>query len=139
MLNNKGVARIIESLFAVGIIFTVLAISFAFPSTPSFSTQTSLSRVGIQALMQLDSDGNLGIIIDERNWTVIGQVLDVLIPTGFSFNVTVYDANNNQLNDQLIQNSNLYGNGMISVRYICASQNQNVGMYLIQLQMAKVQ
>jgi hypothetical protein len=139
MFNNKGVARILESLFAVGIIFMALAISITFPTFSSFSSQTSLSRIGSQALIQLDSDGTLGANIDERNWIAIGQALDVIIPTGISFNLTVYDTNYYQINDQLIQNSNLFGNELVSVRYACASQNPNVRMYLIQLQLAKVQ
>jgi len=138
MLNNRGVARILEALFAVGIIFAALTVSITFPSYPSFSSQTNLSRIGSQALMQIDSDGTLGGFIEEGNWTALQQALDVIIPTGVSFNLTVYDSNHVNLNDRLIQNSNLFGNDMVSVQYVCACQSPSVGMFLVQLQLANV-
>jgi hypothetical protein len=138
MLNNRGAVRMIEALLAVGVIFAALTFAYVFPVYPSFSAQKDLAKTGSQTLLVLDSNGDLGNLIDEGNWSALREALDMAVPAGVSFNLTVYDAAGAPLNPQLIQNSNIYGNEMVSVRYMCASQNLNVNFYTLQLQLAQV-
>jgi hypothetical protein len=97
-----------------------------------------LAKTGSQTLLALDSQGDLGNLIDEGNWSALRDALDLAVPTGVSFNLTVYDSAGAPLNTQPIQNSNVYGNEMVSVRYICASQNPDTNFYTLQLQLAQV-
>ncbi len=88
--------------------------------------------------MQLDGTGALGSLIAERNWTALRQSLDALIPSGVSFNLTVYDENYRPVNSQLIQNASPVGTGVVAVQYVCASETPNVQFFTLRLQLAGV-
>jgi len=94
-----------------------------------------LSTSGMQALVELDSDGTLGKLIDERNWIAITDNLEILLPVGVSYNVTVYDDAMNQINDSTIGNG-LKGQKVVSIEYPCASQSSECHFYLVRLQLA---
>jgi len=137
MLNNKGQIRIIEAFLAIAVVFSALIVGgVTFPSSPDLSKQKSLASLGKQALIELDVNGTLGKLIAQENWTNIKQSLDILLPTGISFNLTIYDENSNQINSQVIQNTNLLGRETVSVQYVCVSQSQNVQFYILHLQLA---
>jgi competence protein ComGC len=137
MFNKKGQIRIIEAFLAIAVIFSTLIIStLTFPSSPNLTKQRSLANLGMQALIKLDANGTLGKLIIQENWTAIKQSLDALLPTGVSFNLTIYDENSNQINSQVIQNTNLLGRETVSVQYICASRSQNIQFFILRLQLA---
>jgi len=136
MFDQRGQIRIIEAFLAIAVIFSVLLISVTFPSSPNLERQKSLANLGTQALIKLDTNGTLGNLIMQENWTTIKQALDILLPTGVSFNLTVYDENMQPINSQTIQNSNLLGREAVSVQYICATQNLNVQFFVLRLQLA---
>jgi len=91
--------------------------------------------LGMQALIELDSNGALGKLIDERNWTALGEYLKILLPVGVSYNVTIYDRAMRQINDSTIGNG-LRGQKVVSVEYPCASQSSGCHFYLVRLQLA---
>jgi len=136
MFDQRGQIRIIEAFLAIAVIFSVLLISVTFPSSPNLERQKSLANLGTQALIKLDTNGTLGNLIMQENWTTIKQALDILLPTGASFNLTVYDENMQPINSQTIQNSNLLGREAVSVQYICATQNLYVKFFVLRLQLA---
>ncbi len=137
MFDEKGQIRIIEAFLAIAVIFSALVISnVTFPSSPNLAKQKSLASFGMQALIELDVNGTLGRLIVQENWTAIKQSLDVLLPIGVSFNLTIYDENLSQINSQVIQNTNLLGRETVSVQYVCASQNLNVQFFILRLQLA---
>lgn len=138
MFDQKGQIRILEAFLAVGVMFVALLIPIVWPSSPSLTQPKALANMGTQALIALDTNGTLGNLITQKNWTSIKQSLDVLLPIGVSFNLTIYDENLRPLNDQSIQNTNLLGSEVVSVRYVCASQNLNVTFYILQMQMAQI-
>ncbi|MCJ7559307.1 hypothetical protein MUO79_01650 [Candidatus Bathyarchaeota archaeon] len=138
MFDQKGQIRIFEAFLAVGVMFVALLIPIVWPSSPSLTQPKALANMGTQALIALDTNGTLGNLITQKNWTSIKQSLDVLLPIGVSFNLTIYDENLRPLNDQSIQNTNLLGSEVVSVRYVCASQNLNVTFYILQMQMAQI-
>jgi hypothetical protein len=138
LFDQKGQIRIFEAFLAVGVMFVALLIPIVWPSSPSLTQPKALANMGTQALIALDTNGTLGNLITQKNWTSIKQSLDVLLPIGVSFNLTIYDENLRPLNDQSIQNTNLLGSEVVSVRYVCASQNLNVTFYILQMQMAQI-
>jgi len=136
VFDRKGQIRIIEAFLAVGVIFSALLISFTFPASPDLAKQKSLAQVGMQALMKLDTNGTLANLVEGQDWTAIKESLDILLPIGVAFNLTVYDENRQQVNLQPIRNSNLLGHESVSVQYICATRNQVVQLFLLRLQLA---
>lgn len=136
MFDNRGQIRTIEAFLAIAIIFSVLLISVTFPSSPNLEKQKSLANLGTHALMKLDTNGTLGNLIMQEDWTAIKRSLDILLPIGVSFNLTVYDENSRSVNPQTIQNSNLLGREAVSVQYVCAVPNLNVQFFVLQLQLA---
>jgi len=136
MFDQKGQIRIIEAFLAVAVIFSVLLISVTFPSSPNLDNQKSLANMGTQALITLDTNGTLGNLILQENWTDIKTSLDILLPIGVSFNLTIYDDNLRLVSSQAIQNSNLLGHEAVSIQYACAVQNLNVQFFVLRLQLA---
>ena len=136
MFDRKGQIRIIESFLAIAVIFSAVLVSVTFPSSPDFSKQKSLSSMGTQALIKLDTNGTLGNLILQSNWTNIRTALDILLPIGVSFNLTVYDEAGNAVNSEVVQNSNLLGRDAVSVQYVCATRSQAVEFFVIRLQLA---
>lgn len=125
----------LEAFLAVLTIFSASIISITFSPPTNFNDEKLLSTSGMQALIELDSDGTLGKLIDERNWTAIGENLKILLPVGVSYNVTIYDDAMHQINDFTVGNG-LKGQKVVSVEYPCASQSSECAFYLVRLQLA---
>lgn len=136
MFDQKGQIRIIESFLAIAVIFSAVLISFTFPSLPDFSKQKTLASLGSQALIKLDTNGTLGNLILQRDWTSLKTALDIQLPIGVSFNLTVFDEADNAVNSEVVQNSNLLGQEVVSVQYVCATRSQAVEFFAIRLQLA---
>ena len=136
MFDQKGQIRIIESFLAIAVVFSAVLVSATFPSSPDFSKQKSLSSMGSQALIKLDTNGMLGSLILQGSWAGLRTALNILLPSGVSFNLTVYDAAGNLVNSEAVQNSNLLGQDAVSVQYVCATRSQAVEFFLVRLQLA---
>jgi len=136
MSDQKGQIRIIEAFLSIAVVFSAVLISATFPSSPNLSRQESLVSIGTQVLLKLDTNGTLGNLIAQRDWTTIKQALDVVLPLGVSFNLTIFNEEMQPVNSQLIQNSNVLGRESVSVQYVCASQNTNVELWVLRLQLA---
>lgn len=137
--KNKGQIRIIEAFLATLIIFSSLTISSNLTLTQNVKRNDDLASVGLQALMKLDADGNLGKLIDSKNWTALRNSLNIVLPTSLCFNLTVYDETMRQLNDETISNGALSSREIVSVEYICVSQSTAFRCYIIHLYLAVVQ
>jgi len=136
VFDQKGQIRIIESFLAIAVIFSAVLISFTFPSSPDFSKQKTLASLGSQALIKLDTNGTLGNLILQRDWTSLKTALDIQLPIGVSFNLTVFDEAGNAVNSEVVQNSNLLGQEVVSVQYVCATRSRLVEFFAIRLQLA---
>jgi hypothetical protein len=135
MFNKKGQIVILEAFLAVLIIFSVSIISIKFSPAPNFENEKLLSTSGMQVLIELDNNGYLGKLIDERNWTDITKNLEILLPAGVSYNLTVYDDAMNQINNSTIGNG-LKSQNVVSIQYPCVSQSPQCRLYLVRLQLA---
>jgi len=136
MFDRKGQIRIIESFLAIAVVFSAMLVSVTFPSAPDLSKQKSLASMGTQTLLTLDTNGTLGNLILQQNWSDIKTALDILLPAGVSFNLTVCDENGIAVNSEAIQNSNLLGREAVSVQYVCATRSQTVQFFVVRLQLA---
>lgn len=136
MFDQKGQIRIIESFLAIAVVFSAVLVSATFPSSPDFSKQKSLSSMGSQALIKLDTNGTLGSLILQGNWADIRIALNTVLPSGISFNLTVYDEAGNPVNSEAVQNSNLLGRDAVSVQHLCATRSQAVEFFVVRLQLA---
>ena len=128
----------IEAFLAVLVILSasVFSITLYYP-TASSDDEKMLKTLGMQVLIELDNNGALGNFIDESNWTAVRESLEILLPIGVSYNVTVYDEAMNQINNSTMSNG-LKGQKIVSVEYLCASQSSEVRFYLVRLQLALV-
>jgi hypothetical protein len=95
-----------------------------------------LAPIGLQALAKLDSDGSLGKYIDYVNWTALRDALDIVLPDGISFNLTVYDDQMHQINTAVISNGGFGSQQIAFVQYVCASQSIVFRCYIIHLHLA---
>jgi hypothetical protein len=137
LFNKKGQIRMIEAFLAVLVILSTSVFSITLSPTASSDDAKMLATLGMQVLMELDNNGTLGKFIDESNWTAVRESLEILLPVGVSYNITVYDDEMSQINDSTISNG-LKGQRIISVEYLCASQSSEVRFYLVRLQLALV-
>ncbi|MEM3626650.1 MAG: hypothetical protein QXZ25_01340 [Candidatus Bathyarchaeia archaeon] len=134
--HNKGQTRIIEAFLAVFIIFS----SFAISANLTFNQNTikcdDLAHIGLQALMKLDSDGSLSNYIDDGNWSALRDALNLILPTGICFNVTIYDDQLQQINSEIISNGGFSSQRIAFVEYIYASRRRTFRCYIIHLNLA---
>lgn len=134
--KNRGQIRIIEAFLAVLIIFSSFAVSANLTITQNATKRDDLASVGLQALMALDSDGSLGEYILNGNWTALRNSLNLALPVGVSFNLTVYDSQMQQVNTVVISNSAFGSQEIAFVEYVCASRHPIFRCYIIHLYLA---
>ncbi|MGQ9624583.1 MAG: hypothetical protein ACUVUF_03160 [Candidatus Bathycorpusculaceae bacterium] len=134
--QNVGQIRILEAFLAVMIIFSAFAVSANLTVTRSNTENSDLAFVGLQALMQLDSDGSLNKLIDESDWVGLRETLSLALPAGISFNLTIYNAQMQQVNPTVISNGALTGQKTAFVEYVCVSRNPLFRCYIIHLRLA---
>jgi hypothetical protein len=136
MLDNKGQMRTVEAFLAILLLFSAFALAALVTPAATPTNNDDLAAVGTQALISMDNNGELGKLIDERNWTAIADALNVLLPVGMSYNLTVYDENLHSLNNVSISNGIIPNQSIVSVQYPCASQSPQGNLYLLRLQLA---
>lgn len=136
--KNSGVVRVIEAFLAIFIIFSSLTISASLTVTQKDSSNDELATVGLQALSKLDSDGSLGTYIGNEDWTGLRNALNLVLPVGVSFNLTVYNEQMQQVNAVVISNGNFGSQNVAFIEYVCAAQSSSFHCYIIHLHLAVV-
>jgi hypothetical protein len=134
--NKKGQVRVIEAFFASMLIMSCLALIPA-QATPKSST-VNLSWKAQNILLTLDSDGQLASLVDNHDWAKLGECIESALPLTTWFNLTVYDTNQNILNDFPISNGGSVSDRISSVDLVCVSQNSTFAVYVLQLQLAVI-
>jgi hypothetical protein len=134
--ENRGQIRIIEAFLAVLIIFSSFAISANLIVTQTVTNHDNLASTGLLALVKLDSDGSLGKCIEDRDWAALRDALNLILPAGIAFNLTVYDGQMQQVNTDVISNCGFSSEDIAFVEYVCASQGSNFHCYMIHLYLA---
>jgi hypothetical protein len=126
-----------EAFLSAFLIFSALAICATLSPSPADGNEKTLATQGMQALVQLDSDGSLSEMIEASNWTALSNALQLLLPIGTVYNLTVYDENMRQVTSSPMSNGELVGN-VVSIEYLCAVQGLQFRAYLLRLQLAMV-
>lgn len=134
--ENRGQIRIIEAFLAVLIIFSSFAISANLTVTQNTPNHDDLPSIGLQALVTLDSDGSLSKYIEDGDWVALRDGLNLVLPTGIAFNLTVYNGQMQRVNTDVISNGGFSSQDITFVEYVCASQGSNFHCYIIHLYMA---
>ena len=137
MRNNRGQMRTVEAFLAILLLFSALTMATLISPASNVDHDNSLMSTGMQALVSMNNDGQLGKLIDERNWTALAGVLSTLLPLGVSYNLTVYDEDSQPLNNVSISSGLIPSQNVMSVQYPCASPNPHGSYYLLRLQLAR--
>lgn len=134
--GNMGQVKIIEAFLALLIIFSSLAASSSLTATQRTAKRNDLSSTGLQVLIQLDSDGALGKLIGERNWSELRGAVGLVLPAGVSFNLTVFNEQAEQVNDVVVSNGDFTSQEVAFVEYVCVGRSSTFRSYLIRLYLA---
>jgi hypothetical protein len=134
--QNSGQIRMIEAFLAVLIIFSSFAVTANLTATQYTPRRVDLASVGLQALVKLDSDGSLGKYVDDGNWTALRDALNLVLPVGVSFNLTVYNEQMQQVNTAVISNGAFSSQEVAFVEYVCSSRGLAFRCYVIHLNLA---
>lgn len=135
MLNNKGQMRTVEAFLSILLLFSALAITTLISPASNLDNSNTLATIGMQALVSMDNDGQLGRLIDKENWTTLADGLNTLLPLSISYNLTVYNENLQILNNISISNGIIPNQNVISIQYPCSSSNSQSNYYLLRLQL----
>ena len=139
MVDNSGQMRTIEAFFAVLLLFSTLAIATSTSPSVDSPNIDELADIGRQAVFVMNEHGELSQLIDAENWTGLEQALVSGLPMGTLFNVSVFDAELNRLNNATISNGLMFDQDMISIMCPCVSQNPTLHVYLVQVQLGTME
>ena len=135
-LNNKGQLKTVEAFLSVLLLFSAFTITTQiFPSSDG-GKHNSLETLGLQTLLTINNDGQLSRLVDEKNWTTITHILNLALPIGISYNLTIYNSTQHPINDVVISNGFISDGNIASIRYPCASPNSQPNYYIIRFQIA---
>lgn len=134
--NKKGQVRVIEAFFASVLLLSCLTLIPA--QTPPKNSTGNLAWKAENVLLTLDSNGQLASLVDNHDWAALGNSVESALPLTTWFNLTVYDQDQNVLNELLISNGGAVSDKIVSFDYVCVSQNSTYAVYVLQLQLAVV-
>lgn len=134
--GNRGQVRIVEAFLAVLIIFSAFTVSANLTVPQERAPHDDLDSVGLEALMKLDSDGTLGDHIIDTNWTGLREALSLTLPTGTTFNLTVYGEQMQQVNAAVISNGAFGSQSISYVEYVCTTRTRVCRFYTLRMELA---
>jgi len=135
--NQRGHIRTIEAFFAVVLLLSSITL-FAKTQSTATDTNESLSSTAYSTLLSLDSDGKIGVLIENESWAEIKELVQTTLPLAAWFNLTVFDKNMVCLNEIPICTGSAVSDQITSLDYICAGINSNYAVYLVRLQVSAV-
>ena len=135
--DKRGMVRVIEALFASLLILSTLAlVPSDFAGEPSH--YSTLSSQGTQVLVSLDSNGVLSKLIEDEDWASLKNCVQSMLPVSLWFNLTVFDEDNNVLNDVYVSNGSPVSEDITATNYVCATSGATYAVYLVRLQLSEV-
>ncbi|MCX8153499.1 MAG: hypothetical protein N3E52_03590 [Candidatus Bathyarchaeota archaeon] len=136
--HNKGQIRTIEAVFAAFLLLSSLSL-IQITQYKSEDSSDNLTIMAYNLLINLDSNGYLASAAANKNWSDLKSVMQSLIAPTVWFNLTVFDENMTRLNDVQICSGSAVADNIVSVNYLCATPTKDYAIYLINLQVAKVE
>jgi hypothetical protein len=134
--DKKGQVRVIEAFFASVLLLSCLTLVPA--QTDLEESSGNLSSTAENVLLSLDSNGKLGLLVDSADWVTLKSCVESALPLTVWFNLTVFDKDMNSLNNFPMCNGGAVSEQIVSIQYVCASQNSTYQIYILQLQLAVV-
>lgn len=135
--DKRGQIRIIEAFFASVLLLSSLTLIPAVQKNSSDSNEI-LSSTARNILTSLDSDGHLASLIRNESWISLKSCIQSSLSPMVWFNLTVFDENMTRINDVPIASGSPVNDRIVAVDYVCASTSSNYGVYVIRLQLARV-
>jgi hypothetical protein len=135
--DKRGQIRIIEAFFASVLLLSSLTLIPAVRKDSSDSSEI-LSSTARNILISLDSDGHLASLIRNESWISLKSSIQSLLSPMVWFNLTVFDENMTRLNDIPVASGSAVNDRIVAVDYICASTSSNYAVYIVRLQLARV-
>ena len=103
-LNNKGQLKTVEAFLSVLLLFSAFTITTQIFPTSDRNKHNSLETLGLQTLLTINNDGQLSRLVGEENWTSIAHILNLALPVGISYNLTIYNSTQHTINNVVISN-----------------------------------
>jgi hypothetical protein len=132
---RRGAVHTLDAFLAASIIAMALLYAAQTPRERDYIGEETLKAEGMQALMRLNSNGTLGLLVEAKSWGELEQVLRIALPGGVSFNLTVFDEFGLHLNNVTISNGGLIGRTVESLEYLLAVESGVCPLYRIRLQL----
>ena len=108
------------------------------PASPNVQNSTgNLASTAQNVLLSLDGNGHLTALVDSKNWAELRDCLASALPLTVWFNLTVFDQNMRSINPFPICNAGTLSDKIVSVNYVCASQNSTYAIYILRLQLSE--
>jgi hypothetical protein len=133
--NRRGQVRVIEAFFASVLMLSVLSMIPMLQHLASGSDGVG-SSTALRVLSNLDGDGHLARLIDQRNWSALQSCVKALVSPAMWFNLTVFDENMTQVNSAPICNGGPISDRIEAADYICASTGRTYAVYDVRLQLS---
>jgi hypothetical protein len=133
MLDNRGQIRIIEAFLAVSVMFSAIVFTTPMATPPSLDRQTYLKKLGMQVLLSIENNCTLDRLVEDEDWSALRQTMDLTLPQGVLYNMTIYDENMQKINTQEIANTNQLGQEAVMTQYLCVTQGSDVRFYTVRL------
>ena len=134
--NKKGQARVIEAFLASLLLISCMTLIPA-PSPVKDSTGNLVSTAQ-NVLLSLDSNGHLATLIGNQNWTALQDSIESALPLTVWFNLTVFDREMNTINPFPISNAGAVSDKVVSIDYVCPSQDSTYTIYVLRMQLSEV-
>jgi hypothetical protein len=133
-MTSRGVVHTLDAFFAAVVIFTAILYSSQIPRESELEDSNTIKAVGLQTLMILDNNGTLGRLVEERKWREIEEAFRVTLPTGISFNLTIFDENGIVINDWAMSNGGILSRNVHSIEYSLVVEASVCPIYKLRLQ-----
>jgi hypothetical protein len=134
--NRNGQVRVLEALLASAVIFSALFITVPIRTAVENSRDREvLYEIGLNMLIELDRDGELGSLIAKEDWLTVSKRLSTLLPLGVAYNLTVYDEDMAIFNNSPVSGGGALVNNVLSIQYLLAAR-VNCQFYVIRLQLS---
>lgn len=134
--SNRGQVKVLEAFLASVIVFSAFLIAApGLIHLVSPNDSGVLYSMGMNVLAELDKDGGLGQLIAQSSWHTLSTRLSMLLPSGISYNLTVYDENMTVVNNKPISSGGLLNGNVVSCAYVLVAETR-CKFYAIRLQLA---
>jgi hypothetical protein len=127
----------IEAFFASILLLSSLTLIPATQNNPNDSTDL-LASTAHNVLMSLDSNGYLTGLVSNQSWINLKSSIQSSLSPMVWFNLTVFDENMACVNDAPICSGSAVSDRIVAVDYVCAGTSSDYAVYIIRLQLARV-